>query len=148
LLAGLAAEKPDNPYYQLDLAAADEEVGDVLVARGKLDEALKLYRDSLAISERLAAADRGNRARQHALSSSYARIGSVLVAQGKLDEALKVYRLDLDISARLAAADRHNSRWQHDLAAAYLHVGDIKEGAIGATRFASGLGRHGDFSRI
>ena len=125
LLVGLAAEKPDNPYYQLDLAVADEEVGDVLVARGKLDEALKLYRDSLAISERLAATDRGNRARQHALSSSYARIGSVLVAQGKLDEALKVYRLDLDISARLAAADRHNSRWQHDLAAAYLHVGDI-----------------------
>ena len=35
-------------------------VGDVLVAQGKLDEALKSYRDSLAIAERLAAFDRRN----------------------------------------------------------------------------------------
>jgi hypothetical protein len=33
-----------------------ERVGDVLVAQGKLDEALKAYRDGLAIRERLAAA--------------------------------------------------------------------------------------------
>ena len=32
-----------------------DKVGDVLVAQGKLDEALKAYRDSLAIRERLAA---------------------------------------------------------------------------------------------
>jgi hypothetical protein len=32
----------------------------VLVAQGKLDEALKSYRDSLAIAERLAAFDRRN----------------------------------------------------------------------------------------
>jgi hypothetical protein len=54
LLAGLAAEKPDDSTYQSDLSAAYIEVGDVLKARGNLSEALRAYRDSLAIIERLA----------------------------------------------------------------------------------------------
>ena len=41
LLAGLAAEKPDDMIYQRDLSVAYREVGDVLVAQGKLAEALK-----------------------------------------------------------------------------------------------------------
>ena len=61
----------------------------MLVAQGKLDEALKAYRDGLAITERLAAADRSNTLWQSDLSLSYHNVGDVLVAQGKLDEALK-----------------------------------------------------------
>jgi hypothetical protein len=41
--------------WQRDLSVSYNKVGDVLVAQGKLDEALKSYRDSLAIAERLAA---------------------------------------------------------------------------------------------
>ena len=73
------------------------KIGDVLVAQGKLDEALKSYRDSLAIVERLAASDRSNTGWQRDLSVSYNKIGDVLVAQGKLDEALKSYRDSLAI---------------------------------------------------
>jgi hypothetical protein len=40
------------------------------VAQGKLDEALKSYRDSLAIAERLAAADPSNTRWQRDLSIS------------------------------------------------------------------------------
>ncbi len=59
----------------------------MLVAQGKLDEALKSYRDSLAIRERLVAADRSNTQWQRDLSVSYDKVGNVLEAQGKLDEA-------------------------------------------------------------
>jgi predicted negative regulator of RcsB-dependent stress response len=47
-----------------------DKVGDVLVAQGKLDEALKIYRDGLAITERLATLDRSNTQwqRDHAAS--------------------------------------------------------------------------------
>jgi hypothetical protein len=48
---------------------AYDKIGDVLVAQGKLDEALKAYRDSLAIRERLAAADPGNTQWQRDLSA-------------------------------------------------------------------------------
>jgi tetratricopeptide (TPR) repeat protein len=49
----------------------------VLVAQGKLDDALKSYRDSLAIRERLAAADRSNTLWQNDLQNSIGRIGSL-----------------------------------------------------------------------
>ena len=58
------------------------KVGDVLVAQGDLPGALKSYRDSLAIAERLAKADPGNAGWQRDLSVSYSKIGDVLVAQG------------------------------------------------------------------
>jgi tetratricopeptide (TPR) repeat protein len=97
----------------------------VLVAQGKRDEALKAYRDSLAIRERLAAADRSNSVWQRGLSVSYEKVGDVLVAQGKRDEALKAYRDSLAIRERLAAADRSNSGWQRDLSVSYTNIGDV-----------------------
>jgi tetratricopeptide (TPR) repeat protein len=84
----------------------------VLVEQGKLDEALKAYRDSLAIRERLAAADRSNTQWQRDLSISYEKVGEVLVAQGKLDEALKAYR---DSLAIFAIAPSY-TQWKKDLA--------------------------------
>ena len=63
-----------------------DKIGDVLVARGNLAEALTSFRDGLAIAERLAQADPGNAGWQRDLSVSYNRIGDVLVARGNLAE--------------------------------------------------------------
>jgi tetratricopeptide (TPR) repeat protein len=98
-----------STQWQRDLAISYEKVGNVLRAQDKLDEALTAYRDSLAIYERLAAADRSNTRWQRDLSISYNTIGHVLRAQGKLDEALKAYRDSLAIRERLAAANPNNS---------------------------------------
>jgi hypothetical protein len=46
--------------WQRSLSVSYERVSNVLVAQGKLDEALKAYRDGLAIVERLATADPSN----------------------------------------------------------------------------------------
>jgi tetratricopeptide (TPR) repeat protein len=83
-----------------------DEFGDTYLTLGDLDQALKAYRDDLAIAERLAAADRSNTQWQRDLSVSYEKVGDVLVAQGKLDEALQSYRDSLGIRERLAAVDR------------------------------------------
>ena len=50
----------------------------MLAAQGKLEEALKAYRDGLAIVERGAAADRSNTQWQNSLSLSYEKVGTVL----------------------------------------------------------------------
>jgi predicted negative regulator of RcsB-dependent stress response len=47
-------------HRRQNLSISYNKVGDVLVAQGKLEEALKAYHDGLAIRERLAAADRSN----------------------------------------------------------------------------------------
>src|SRR5262249_56008500 len=97
-------------------------VGGGLGGRGKVDEAVKSYRDSLAIRERVAASDPSNTQWQGGLALSYGGIGDVLVVKGKLDEALKSYRDSLAIRERLAASDRSNTNWQRDL---QLRVGKI-----------------------
>ncbi len=90
--------------------------------RAHLPEALKAYRDSLAIAERLAKADPGNAGWQRDLSVSYDKVGDVLVAQGTLPEALKAYRDSLAIRERLAKADPGNAGWQVDVAFSYWRL--------------------------
>jgi tetratricopeptide (TPR) repeat protein len=80
---------------------------------------------SLAILERLAAADRSNTQWQRDLWVSYGKVADVLVAQGKLDEGLKGWRDGLAILERLAAADPSNTVWQRDLSVSYVRVGDV-----------------------
>jgi tetratricopeptide (TPR) repeat protein len=125
LLAGLAKEKPSDGDYQWSLAAADGEVGDVLVVQGNLAAALTSYRDSVAIFERLAKSDPGNAGCQRELSASYWRVGNVLVAQGNLAAALGSYRDSVAIFERLAKSDPGNADWQGDLSGSYESVGDV-----------------------
>ncbi|MBR0941577.1 hypothetical protein [Bradyrhizobium liaoningense] len=49
----------------------------MLVAQGRLNEALKNYRDSLAIRERLAASDRSNAGWQNDFQYGIGRIGKL-----------------------------------------------------------------------
>jgi tetratricopeptide (TPR) repeat protein len=125
--------------WQRDLSVSYDRIGGVLVARGNLDEALKSYRDSLAIRELLADSDRSNTGWQRDLSVWYGSIGGVLVAQGKLDEALKSYQDCLAIAERLAAFDRSNTGWQNDLQESIDRIGALAYTFILARNFASAL---------
>ena len=73
----LAAADPSNTQWQRDLSISYNKVGDVLMMQGKLDDALKVYRDGLAIRQRLAAADRSNAQWQRDLQTSVGRIGNI-----------------------------------------------------------------------
>jgi tetratricopeptide (TPR) repeat protein len=78
--------------------------------------ALKSYRDTLAILEKLAKQDPGNAAWQRDLSLSYARVGAVQSAQGDLAGALKSYRDTLAILEKLTKQDPGNAGWQAEFA--------------------------------
>ena len=102
--------------------------------QGNLPEALKSFRDGLAIRERLAQADPGTAGWQRDLSVSYERVGDVLVAQGNLPEALKSFRADLAIAERLAQSDPGNAGWQFDLVVSHWKL--AANGDDAARRFA------------
>jgi tetratricopeptide (TPR) repeat protein len=97
----------------------------VLSAQGNLAQALDSYSTSLAIRERLAAADRGNAGWQRDLSVSQDKIGDMLRAQGNLAQALDSYSTSLAIRERLAATDPGNAGWQRDLATSHERIGDM-----------------------
>jgi hypothetical protein len=97
--------------------------GDILRDEGKLEPALKSYRDSLAIFEKLAKEERGNAGWQRDLSVSYDKVGDVQSAQGDLAGALKSSRDSLAIFEKLAKRDPSNAGWQADLAFSYWRTG-------------------------
>ena len=90
------------------------KIGNVLSLQGKLDDALKAYRNSLAIAQHLATVD-NNTQRQRDLSASYVKVGNGLLAKGKFSEAFNAYSQSLTIAQRLVAADRNNTQHQRDL---------------------------------
>jgi tetratricopeptide (TPR) repeat protein len=125
IVAALAANI-DDPAVLSELTIAHEELGDVLIAQGNLPEALRSYRVSFSIRERLTKAEPGTAEWQRDLSVSYNKIGDVLVAQGNLPEALISYQASLAIRENLAKADSGNALWQRDLSASYDRVGNVR----------------------
>ncbi len=108
----------------LELSITHTKMGDTLFAAGRHEEALEAHRKSLAIREKLAAAEPRNVGRQQQLSMSYDAIGDVLVAAGRHEEAFDTYRKGLAIAERLAAADPGNADLRLELSVRYLHVGE------------------------
>ena len=90
----------------------------MLVAQGKLADALAAYQASLAIAERLAKADADNTEWQRDLSVSHDKIGDVLGAQGKLADALAAFQAALAISRTPGQGRRR----QHPVAARPLRL--------------------------
>ena len=120
---------PGNAGRQSDLVASYVNVGDFLMAQGNLAQALKWYREGLAVelagADRLAKADPENAVWQHNVSLSYSRVGDVLMAQGNLAEALKSYQDGLTVADRLAKSNPENASWQRDVSISYKKIGDV-----------------------
>ena len=109
-----------------DLSVSHDRIGDVQVAQGDLAGALKSYRDSLAIADRLAKSDPGNAGWQRDLSVSYNKIGDVQVAQGDLAGALTSPTATASRSETgWRKSDPGNAGWQRDLSVSYDKVGDV-----------------------
>jgi tetratricopeptide (TPR) repeat protein len=98
--------------------------------------ALKSYRDSLAIRERLTNSDPGNAEWQRDLAIAHNRVGGVQQALGDSASALKSFSSSLTIARSLADSDPGNGEWQRDLAVtfsgltrAHMHLGDKEKAA-------------------
>ena len=108
-----------------DLLVSQERIGNVLVAQGDRDGALKAYQAGLAIAETLARRDPANTEWQRDLSVSQNKIGDVLVAQGDRAGALKAYQAGLAIRETLARRDPANTQWQRDLSVSHERIGEV-----------------------
>jgi hypothetical protein len=89
--------------------------GDVLVAQGNLPEALKAFRDGLAIRDRLAKADPANAGWQRDLSVSHAKLASAYLKAGQPTNAGEALAAGRAIIAGLVTRFPDWSRWKQDL---------------------------------
>jgi tetratricopeptide (TPR) repeat protein len=116
---------PGNAGWQRDLSVSYDRVGNVQVEQGDLAGALKSYRDSLAIADRLAKSDPGNAGWQRDLSFSHRRLASAFKKAGENAKALDALRQGRAIMVRLTGLSPDNAVWKRDLARFDREIADL-----------------------
>ena len=114
----LTKAEPANGTWQFALSNSYEDIGNLLMSQGNLDDALKNYLQSLSIRVSLANTDRNNTGWQRAIAGSHIKMGAVFQQQGDLHTPLDSYRNGLAIIERLAETAPRNADWQRDLSVA------------------------------
>ena len=107
---------------QQEVAISCNKIGEALLRRERVVEALTLFRRSVAIESHRAPRS-GEPGWQRNLSVSQNRLGDALAAAGKTAEALAVYERVAAVREALVAADPANAGWQDDAANALDRLG-------------------------
>lgn len=123
----------DNPLYQRLLAVALEKRGD-MVRDTNRSEAINLYRESLAIREKLARAEPLKASAKWEVAVSLDHIAAVERADSRLDEAVATWQKSLAITEEAQALEPTNHNLRREVAVAYQRIGDAEKarGALGA----------------
>jgi hypothetical protein len=125
----MARQNPSNlPTMQAlgllyDASAREDQDNQRAIASG---------RKSVAIFERLAAAQPDSEETQADLASSHSTLSSVLESGNQFDEGLEEERKDVRIYAALLAAHPLSAHYRHDLMDSYEKLGDAASGATSA----------------
>ncbi|TMQ03186.1 MAG: tetratricopeptide repeat protein, partial [Deltaproteobacteria bacterium] len=81
------AADPTNPGWQRDLAVAYQDLGDVAVRAGKLEEARARFEKALTSLTALTSAGSASAGWKSDLATSYNELGDLALRSGKLDDA-------------------------------------------------------------
>jgi tetratricopeptide (TPR) repeat protein len=111
-----------------DLSEAHGLLGGALQSQGKLSEALKSYRTSLAMVDYLVKTNPNNYAIdewKYSSSLSHEAIASILYHQGNLKGALAEYKMAHDIREHLLKAHPANASYQRSLIISHTMIGRI-----------------------
>ena len=133
--------KKANAYYRgtregltdTDLyhrAEAESNLGDVLAARGSVDDALAQFRESESIFASLLAKEWDGVAPDHFTCArnrtvALSKIGNLLLAHGRVADALAAQRESLEIGTALAAQKPESIMLRRDLEVDHFTIGDV-----------------------
>jgi tetratricopeptide (TPR) repeat protein len=110
-------------------ALALAQLGEVRMNEGKLDEAVRLFTESIRFAEAAAARDPSNDEWQLALSNGVFWLGDAFRRQGRHEAALREFRRYLDIAQRLAAAHPGDAKYVAEVSYGHGNVGAAHEAA-------------------
>ncbi len=119
----LVARDKTNMDWQYALSLSYEGIGYVLKAKGELKSALKMFIESMAIGQRIAAQGPVT-LWISTFASSRLQIGDILLAQGDFLMAFKTFDTGYTIATNLVARDTLNSDWQWLLILYSERIGD------------------------
>jgi len=129
-LDNLAAESENDPVLQRELGAAYAKIGLIQGNSyhsnlGDTDGAMKSYRRSLEIRQKLVDNEPRNRILLHDLADSHEGIGDILYTVNDLKGGLESYQKAVVIRERIVAEEPDNSDYRYSLANVLGKRGDI-----------------------
>jgi eukaryotic-like serine/threonine-protein kinase len=129
-LDSLAREAHGDTSLQRELAAAYVRIGNAQgnpnnANLGDTAGALRSYRESLAISERLLAADSTDLQARRSFGVALEKLSEVQSASGEVAAAVQSARKSLEAFKSIAEANSKDAAAQRSLAISYLKVGDV-----------------------
>ncbi len=110
-------------------ALALAQLGDVRINQGKLDDAVKMFRESVRFATAAVERDPRNDDWQLALSNAHFHIGNALRQKGDHEGALRHARHYLDISRTLQAAHPGDMKFEAEVSYGHVNVGAAFEAA-------------------
>ena len=142
-VSAMAAAEPAVPKWRVYVAIGEMKVGEYEAAQGRHEDALKLYRASLAIREPLAKEMPDDGELKRATSALHRDIGDVLLGRDDFASALTAYEAALAIDRSLVGTDPKNAQWQRELSISYGKVGFAEKalGRMSEARDAYAAGR-------
>ena len=130
-LGYFASLEPDElrgeDLHKNSLALA--QLGEVRLNEGKLDEAVKLFEQSIRFASTAVARDSRNDEWQLALSNAHFWMGDALRRKGDTAGTLQHFGTYLQISLRLAAANPGNLKYQQEVSYGHGNMGAAYEAA-------------------
>jgi serine/threonine-protein kinase len=109
-------------------ALALAQLGEVRLNEGKLDEAAKLFEQSIRYATTAVARDEKRAEWQLALSNAHFWMGDAMRRKGDTAATLQHFGTYLDISRRLAAAHPGNPKYEQEVSYGHGNVGAAYEG--------------------
>jgi tetratricopeptide (TPR) repeat protein len=128
-------------------AVALSQLGEGRLAAGKLDDAAKLFRESIRYATVAVARDPKHDEWQLALSAAHFWLGESMRRNGDHAGTLAQFKTYLDISQRLAAAHPHDPKFEAEVSYGHGNIGGAHEaagnldGALAEYRIAVDLDR-------
>lgn len=108
-------------------ARALDQIGQVRFALGEMNEAAAAFRQSLSMTQELAARNPEDPELQFALGQSHFWVGYSHWEGRDADAALEQFEAYRDVSERLVENDPENLKWQRELAYSYSNLGQLFE---------------------
>jgi tetratricopeptide (TPR) repeat protein len=104
---------------------ARSQIGEILRAQGKLEEALAEHQASLELMRQLSEEEPENATALREYSVACDHVGDLLSLLKRDGEALAIFQKGMEIAKRLVAQDPANTGWQRDLIVGGNKLGDF-----------------------
>jgi tetratricopeptide (TPR) repeat protein len=148
ILTRLATEFPEVAKYRLNLAVANEKLGDIAFEVDNLKGAKHYYSRSIENLRALFYAEPTNNLYRQMLATEYGNYGHILVELGEFDTAEEYFEQEVALSQVLTAIDPQNSDYAYGRVIAQKNLGDyyfrVDAPSSGIEQYRSALARAGE----